>query len=119
MDIDLAMAANSVILTTERIVSNDQIRRAPDQTKIPFFCVDAVVEVPYGAAPHECFGLYEPMMKHLAAYVAQVNADPVGGMQDYLEKHFYEPKTWNDYLALIGMDELLEATRNGGSMYDD
>ena len=47
MDIDLAMAANSVILTTERIVSNDQIRRAPDQTKIPFFCVDAVVEVPY------------------------------------------------------------------------
>jgi len=31
-----------VILTTERIVSNDQIRRAPDLTKIPFFAVDAV-----------------------------------------------------------------------------
>ena len=56
MDIDLAMAANRVILTTERIVSNDQIRRAPDQTKIPFFCVDAVVEVPFGCAPHECYG---------------------------------------------------------------
>ena len=26
MDVDLAMAANKVILTTERIVSNDQIR---------------------------------------------------------------------------------------------
>ena len=38
MDIDLALAADRVILTTERIVSNDQIRRAPDQTKIPFFC---------------------------------------------------------------------------------
>ena len=49
MDIDLAMAADRVILTTERIISNDQIRRAPDQTKIPFFCVDAVVEVPFGA----------------------------------------------------------------------
>ena len=49
MDIDLAMAANRVILTTERIVSNDQIRRAPDQTKIPFFAVDAVVEVPFGS----------------------------------------------------------------------
>ena len=35
MDIDMAMAANRVILTTERIVSNDQIRRAPDQTN-PF-----------------------------------------------------------------------------------
>src|SRR5262245_45496668 len=31
MDIDMAMAANRVILTTERIVSNDQIRRTPDQ----------------------------------------------------------------------------------------
>src|SRR5215813_719950 len=30
MDIDLAMAADKVILTTERIVSNNQIRRAPD-----------------------------------------------------------------------------------------
>ena len=62
MDVDLAMAANKVILTTERIVSNDQIRRAPDQTKIPFFAVDAVVEVPFGCAPHECYGVYEPMM---------------------------------------------------------
>ena len=36
MDIDLAMAANRVILTTERIVSNDQIRRVagPDQDSV-------------------------------------------------------------------------------------
>ena len=99
MDIDLAMAANRVILTTERIVSNDQIRRAPDQTKIPFFCVDAVVEVPYGSAPHECYGVYEPMMNHLNAYVAQVNGDPVGGMKKYLDEsqiyridHYGQPR---------------------------
>lgn len=119
MDIDLALAANSVILTTERIVSNDQIRRAPDQTKIPFFCVDAVVEVPYGAAPHECYGLYEPMMRHMEAYVAQVNADPEGGMRDYLDRYFHGPKSWSDYLALIGMAELLEASRRGRSIYND
>ncbi len=119
MDIDLALAANRVILTTERIVSNDQIRRAPDQTKIPFFCVDAVVEVPYGSAPHECYGLYEPMMQHLEAYVAQVNKDPVGGMRDYLERYFYAPKSWTEYLSLIGMPELLEASRRGRSIYSD
>ena len=73
MDIDLAMAANRVILTTERIVSNDQIRRAPDHTKIPFFTVDAVVELPFGCAPHECYGLYEPMMRHMEYYVDLVN----------------------------------------------
>lgn len=119
MDIDLALAANSVILTTERIVSNDQIRRAPDQTKIPFFCVDAVVEVPYGSAPHECYGVYEPMMNHLDAYVAQVNGDPVEGMRQYLEKHVYEPKSWNDFLALIGVDEIVAASRRGRSIFDD
>ena len=119
MDIDLAMAANGVILTTERIVSNDQIRRAPDHTKIPFFCVDAVVEVPYGSAPHECYGLYEPMMKHMNAYVAQVNADPVEGMRAYLETYVYGPKSWNEFLALIGLEEVLEATRRGRSIYND
>jgi glutaconate CoA-transferase subunit A len=119
MDIDLAMAANRVILTTERIVSNDQIRRAPDQTKIPFFCVDAVVEVPYGAAPHECYGAYEPMMRHMEAYVAQVNGDPVGGLKDYLDRYVYGPKSWTEYLSLIGMDEVLDATRRGRSIYDD
>lgn len=119
MDIDLAMAANRVILTTERIVSNDQIRREPDQTKIPFFCVDAVVEVPYGSAPHECYGHYEPMMRHMEAYVAQVNGDPLGGMNDYLEKYVYGPKDWNGFLSLIGIDELIEASRSGRSIYND
>src|ERR1700758_5126046 len=119
MDIDLALAANRVILTTERIVSNDPIRRAPDQTKIPFFCVDAVVEVPYGSAPHECYGLYEPMMRHMEAYVSQVNSDPVKGMQDYLDRYFYSPKSWNEYLELIGLEELLEASRKGRSIYND
>jgi glutaconate CoA-transferase subunit A len=118
MDIDLAMAANKVILTTERIVSNDQIRRAPDQTKIPFFAVDAVVELPFGCAPHECYGVYEPMMRHMQYYVELVNGDPVNGMQQYLERFVYGPKSWNEFLAMIGIDQLLEAARAGESIYD-
>jgi glutaconate CoA-transferase subunit A len=113
MDIDLAMAANRVILTTERIVSNDQIRRAPDLTKIPFFTVDAVVELPFGCAPHECYGLYEPMMQHMEYYVDLVNADPVAGMREYLDRFVYQPKSWNAFLGLIGVDELLAAARAG------
>lgn len=119
MDVDLAMAANRVILTTERLVSNEQIRRAPDQTKIPFFCVEAVVEVPYGSAPHECYGLYEPMLAHMEAYARQVNEDPVEGMRRYLDRYVREPKSWTDYLSLIGLDELLAASRRGRSIYND
>jgi glutaconate CoA-transferase, subunit A len=118
VDIDLAMAANKVILSTERIVSNDQIRRAPDQTKIPFFTVDAIVEVPFGCAPHECYGVYEPMLKHMEYYVALVNKDPVAGMRDYLDRFVYGPKSWAGFLDLIGIENVLEAARLGNSIYD-
>jgi glutaconate CoA-transferase, subunit A len=119
MDLDLAMAANRVILTTERIVSNDQIRRRPDRTKIPFFAVDAVVEAPFGSAPHECYGLYEPLFSHLDGYAAQLKQDPEAGMRDYLDRYFYGPKSWTEYLDLLGFAELLDAGRRGKSIYDD
>jgi glutaconate CoA-transferase subunit A len=118
MDIDLALAANRVILTTERIVSNDQIRRGPDQTKIPFFAVDAVVELPFGCAPHECYGAYEPMFRHMEYYVNLVNTDPVKGMQEYLDRFVYGPKSWTDFLDLIGIDTVLQAARDGKAIYD-
>ena len=119
MDLDLAMAADRVILTSERIVSNDQIRRTPDQTKIPFFAVEAVVEVPFGCAPHECYGVYEPFFEHLDQYAALIRRDPESGMRDYLARHVYEPKSWTDYLNVLGLGELLAAARRGRSIDDD
>jgi glutaconate CoA-transferase subunit A len=119
MDLDLAMAANRVILTTERIVSNDQIRRRPDHTKIPFFTVDAVVEVPFGCAPHECFGLYEPMFDHLDRYAAALKPDAERGIRDYLDRYFYAPATWTEYLDRLGLNALLDAGHRGRSIYDD
>ena len=118
MDVDLATAANRVILTTERIVSNDQIRRAPDHTKIPFMAVDAVVEVPFGSAPHECYGLYEPLFRHLDAYAAQIRQDAEEGIRAYLERYFYAPKSWTEFLELIGLDDILSASREGRSIYN-
>jgi glutaconate CoA-transferase, subunit A len=119
MDLDLALAANRVILTAERIVSNDQIRRRPDRTKIPFFAVDAVVEAPFGCAPHECYGVYEPLFGHLDRYAAALKPDAEQGIRAYLDRYFYEPKSWTDYLDLIGLADLLDASRRGTSIYDD
>jgi glutaconate CoA-transferase subunit A len=119
MDIDIAMAANRVILTTERIVSNDQIRRTPDRTRIPFFTVDAVVETPFGCAPHECYGMYEPFFSHLDHYAKLSSGDPVKGPRQYLDEYYYEPKGWSDYLAKLGMDAVLDASRRGRSVHND
>jgi len=118
MDIDIAMAANRVILTTERIVSNDQIRRAPDHTRIPFFTVDAVVEAPFGCAPHECYGVYEPFFEHLD-YYAEVSKDPIKGPKQYLEEYYYEPGSWPKYLEKLGMEAVLDASRRGRSVHND
>lgn len=118
MDADLPMAAKRVIVTTERIVSNDQIRRTPDQTKFPFFAVEAVVEVPYGCAPHECYGQYEPFFKHMDMFAELTRKDPERGSQEYLERFYYEPTSWNEVLDRMGLEDLLRATRGGRSIYD-
>jgi glutaconate CoA-transferase subunit A len=119
MDIDIAMAAKRVILTTERIISNDQIRRMPDATRIPFFAVEAVVEAPIGCAPHECYGAYEPFFSALDDYAARIARDPAAGCRQYLEEYYYASKSWPDYLSKIGMAEMLDACRRGRSVHND
>jgi len=119
MDNDIAMAADRVILTTERIVSNDQIRRMPDRTNIPFFCVDAVVEVPYGCLPHECYGVYEPDFQHMDQYVNTMMSQGPEGVKTYLERYVYDPESWDDFLEMIGVKNILKATVNGRGVYND
>jgi len=119
MDLDIPLAANRVILTTERLISNEQVRRMPDHTKIPFFTVDAVVEVPFGCAPHECYGLYEPFFDHLDQYAAMAARDPVQGPREHLERFWYGPRDWAEYLERLGVASLLDAARRGRSIYED
>jgi glutaconate CoA-transferase subunit A len=119
MDHDLALAAKRVILTTERIVTNDQIRREPDQTAFPFFTVEAVVEVPFGSAPHECYGLYEPFFTHMDLFAEMTRADVNKGAADYLQQFYYEPKSWTEVLERMGLANQLTAVRGGRSVYDD
>ncbi len=119
MDEDIALAADKVIITTERIVSNDQVRRTPDRTTIPFFCVDAVVEVPYGCLPHECYGQYEPDFKHMDKYVKLMMGKGPDGVKEYLEQYVFSPATWNDYLDMLGFKNILKATVQGKGVYYD
>lgn len=71
-DIDqlLAMAARRVIVSVERIVPHEVIRRRPALTYIPHTWVDAVVEAPFGAHPSACDGFYDEDDAHLETYIA-------------------------------------------------
>ena len=39
-------------------------------------------------------------------------------MRDYLDRFVYGPKSWTEFLDLIGIDEVLDAARAGNSIYD-
>jgi glutaconate CoA-transferase subunit A len=49
-------------------------------------------------------------------YAALVNGDPVEGMKEYLERYVYGPKSWTEYLALLGLEQVLTAARGGRSV---
>lgn len=58
-DLLFAKAAKKVILTAEKIITNEEIRDDGSLTVIPGFMVDAVVELPNGAVPGSCAICYD------------------------------------------------------------
>jgi glutaconate CoA-transferase, subunit A len=111
MDVEYARAANTVILTAEEIVPSETIVRHADRTVIPGFVVDAVVEVPFGAYPHECHGRYEADFTHFDTYTEMVNGGGLAGVQAYLREYVEEPGSFAGFLDLIGASALLEQRR--------
>ncbi|HEV8310335.1 MAG TPA: CoA-transferase [Methylomirabilota bacterium] len=113
MDADIARAATTVLVTTEEIVDEDEIRRHPDRTVIPGFIVDALVPVPYGAYPHECYGRYDAEVAHFSEYVAAIEARGAAAVAEYLERFVYGPATHAEYLERFGAAALADADRRG------
>lgn len=99
-DVDLANASKRVIITTERLINNDNIRRDPSATKIPFYLVDAVCEVPYGAYPGTMPYEYFSDEDHLKEWLT-VEKDPEE-FQRFLEKNIYGCDDFFQYLQVNG-----------------
>lgn len=111
MDLEFARAAKTVIVTTEQLVTAETVTRSADRTVVPGFLVDAVVEVPFGAYPGECYGLYEADFAHFDGYVSLVNADGAGGVETYLQRYVDEPGDFAGLLDVVGASTLLEQRR--------
>ena len=102
MDADIARAAHTVLMTAEEIIPEDETRRHPDRTIIPGFLVDALVHVPFGSFPHECYGLYEADFDHFEEYTYAIRARGPEAVGEYLQRHVYGPPTWDEYLESFG-----------------
>lgn len=110
MDSDLARAARRLIITTEELVDNEAIRSDPSRTLIPFYCADAVVEVPYGSHPGNMPLLYYSDEDHMAEWLRLSKTD--AGVKEYFDRYVYGVDDFHGYLELIGgkakMDRLRE-----------
>ena len=99
-DFELARCARRLIITTEEIVDNEVIRSDPARTSIPFFVVDAVVEVPYGSHPCEMPGLYYFDEDHIAEWLKLSKTEE--GTDEYLQKYVFGVADFDEYLELCG-----------------
>src|SRR5437762_9644089 len=99
-DIDLARAAKSLIITCERLIPSDEIRQDPSRTVIPFYCVDAVCEVPYGSFPGNMAYEYFSDEKHICQWL-QAEKD-LNEFRKFLGTYIYGVKNFAEYLQLCG-----------------
>ncbi|PKK88991.1 MAG: CoA transferase subunit A [Candidatus Wallbacteria bacterium HGW-Wallbacteria-1] len=108
-DDDIAKAAKRVIVTTEKLVENSEIRREPNRTIIPYWLVDAVIEVPFGSYPGNMPGEYFSDEEHINEWL-KIEKDPEGFSQ-FLEKNIYSCRNFSEYLEKNGGIEKLRTLR--------
>jgi acyl CoA:acetate/3-ketoacid CoA transferase alpha subunit len=99
-DFELARAARRLIITTEEIIDHEEIKRQPWRTVIPFYLVDAVVEVPFGAHPTEMPVSYYFDEQHIAHWL-EVSKTPEG-TQQYFNEFVFGVPDFDSYLEKIG-----------------
>jgi glutaconate CoA-transferase subunit A len=108
-DLDLARAAKHLIITCERLISSDEIRNDPTRTVIPFFCVDAVCEVPYGSYPGNMPYEYYSDEPHIRQWI-EAEQD-VDHLREFVDRYVYGVKSFFEYLQLCGGIERIQQLR--------
>jgi glutaconate CoA-transferase subunit A len=103
-DVEQARAARHVIVTCEELVGPEALRAEPERNQLPFFVVDAVVQVPYGAHPTACYGFYDYDAQHLNTY-RQLALDE-DRFAAYLDEYVHGVSEHTEYLAKIGAEAL-------------
>lgn len=105
---ETSTCAKKLIISTEEIISNEEIRMQPNLTTIPYYLVDAVVHLPFGTYPGAMPGMYGADPEHMMEVMV---ADRMGTMDAYLEKWVYSCESHEEMLdKLVGVKKLLQLT---------
>ncbi len=100
MDQPMAAGARRLIVTVEKIVPHDEIKKQPSLTYIPGNWVEAIVEVPYGAHPAACDTLYDEDDAHMSDYIAR--SKTADGVKAYLDEFAHGLREHAAYIEKCG-----------------
>ena len=103
-DDNIARASKQVVITCEEIISTHEIRRIPNMTTIPSYCVSAVVEVPFGSHPLAVSGYYWLDMPFRREYIKMAKTRE--GMVAWMDEWIYGVKNHEEYKKKVGLDRL-------------
>jgi glutaconate CoA-transferase subunit A len=103
-DVEQAKASRHLVVTCERLVDTETMRRHPEQNQIPGIYVDAVVHVPYGAYPTACYRFYDYDPTYLHEYF-QDGQDDDRNKQNR-QRYVYGLQKHQDLLDLVGKERL-------------
>ena len=99
-DLELARAAKRLIITAERLIPNEVIRQDPTSTVIPYFLVDAVCEVPWGAHPTQMPYLYYFDEEHIREWLTLSRTEE--GTKAYFDRYVFGVRDFEEYLERVG-----------------
>jgi len=99
-DFELARCARRLIITTEEIIDNEEIRAKPWKTTIPFLVVDAVCKIPYGSHPCQMPYQYFFDEEHIGEWLEL--SKTAEGVKEYFDKYVFGVADFDEYLKLIG-----------------
>lgn len=94
-----AMAADTLVVTAEEIVPSAAIQGTPDETILPGFMVDHVVESPGGAHPSGVHGRYGRDIDYLEHYGEVTGSRD--GFEAYLDEWVYGVSDRTEYLEAV------------------
>ncbi len=97
---EMARASKRLIISTEEIVSPEEIQKYPERTVIPYYIVDAVVHAPGGSLPGEMPFVYWRDADHMKLYFDM--AKDAEGVDRYVEEWVYGTKNHDEFMEKLG-----------------
>ncbi|WP_267903146.1 CoA transferase subunit A [Natronococcus pandeyae] len=103
---EVALAAETVILSVEEIVDEQVIRSDPNRTLVPGSAVDYVVEEPYGSHPSYAQGCYD---RDNQAYLEWNEiSESQASIEEWLDEWVYGVTDRREYLEKLDSERLLD-----------